>query len=102
MTAINRIFTHNTIIINIVIIFTIIIVILDAIITCAMGPPCISRDARLVGGPGNPEQKMLISVKFKDDDDDDWNLFATCSCSSQEGKGRVVRIVEVWKQDILI
>ena len=96
MTAINRIFTHN------IIIITTTIVIVDVIITCAMGPPCISRDARLVGGPGNPEQKMLISVKFKDDDDDDWNLFATCSCSSQEGKGRVVRIVEVCKQGILI
>ena len=78
MRAINRIFTHNTIIINIIII--------DVIITCAMGPPCISRDARLVGGPGNPEQKMLISVKFKDDADDDWNLFAPAAAAARKGK----------------
>ena len=85
MTAISRIFTHNTIIINIIIITTT-IVIVDVIITCAMGPPCISRDARLVGGPGNPEQKMLISVKFKDDADDDWNLFAPAAAAARKGK----------------
>ena len=83
MRAINRIFTHNTIIINIIIITTT-IVIVDVIITCAMGPPCISRDARLVGGPGNPEQKMLISVKFKDDAD--LNLFAPAAAAARKGK----------------
>ena len=81
MRAISRIFTNNTIIINIIIITTIIV-----IITCAMGPPCISRDARLVGGPGNPEQKMLIFVKFKDDDGDDWNLFAPAAAAARKGK----------------